>query len=578
MDRALVWPNFRAEWIVHEDADLLVIDKPAGVSSQAADPDRPDDIVTRLQRFLRARSDSGASTAEATYLGVHQRLDRDTSGLLVYARRREANASLAAQFEQRRVKKTYVACVTGWPARRDRTTLRDRVAPGAGGRMAVVGPRDKQGKEAVTEVSVLARRGGRALLRLELDTGRTHQARVQLANAGAPIAGDALYGGAGAPRLLLHAAALVLAHPATGKEVRFEAKPPPEFDAWLSTGSLGDAIYDDDAALGRALERALERRWGLGRSADASQATTAFRLVNEDGDALPRLAVDAYDRWLVAQLYGDDGPWADPARRDRLLDRLAKLGFDGVYLKIRPKQANVLVDTRRAEIAPAEPVRGSAAPSEMAVLEEGLPLLVRLGDGLSTGVFLDQRANRRRVRETAADRSVLNLFSYTCAFSVAAALGGARRVVSVDASVSALERGRANLLNAGVLSEGAHTFVADDAFSWLARAARGHERFDLVLLDPPSYSTTRRGRFVAETDYGELAASALAVVAPGGRLLACTNHRRISASRFRRILFDAGRAAKRAVVQAKDLAAGADFAPPPGEEPHMKSVLVTLGD
>src|SRR5580658_3367688 len=115
MDRALVWPDFRAEWIVHEDANLLVIDKPAGVSSQAAEADRPDDIVTRLQRFLAVRGSGDGSD----YVGVHQRLDRDTSGLLIYARRREANASLAAQFEQRRVRKTYVAGVTGWPARRD---------------------------------------------------------------------------------------------------------------------------------------------------------------------------------------------------------------------------------------------------------------------------------------------------------------------------------------------------------------------------------------------------------------------------------------------------------------------------
>lgn len=595
MDRALIWPDFRAEWILHEDADLIVIDKPAGVASQAADAERPDDIVLRLQRFLGARAGRdgegerhGRAAAErAAYLGVHQRLDRDTSGVLVYARRREANASLAAQFERRRVEKTYVACVTGWPARRERVTLRDRLAPGSGGRMAVVGPRDRQGKEAVTDVSVVARRGDRALLRLELETGRTHQARLQLAHAGAPIAGDSLYGGAAAPRLLLHAATLALVHPTTDAPVRFEAKRPPEFDAWLARGHLGDAIYDDDAALARALEGALQRRWGLGRSADspndgpsdhAPRATTAFRLVNEDGDALPRLAVDVYDRWLVAQLYGDDGPWADASRRERVLDRLASLGFDGVYLKTRPKQANLLVDTRRAEIAPAEPVRGTAAPFEFAVREEGMPLLVRLGDGLSTGVFLDQRANRRRVRETTAGLSVLNLFSYTCAFSVAAAVGGARRVVSVDASVAALERGRANVLNAGGLSESALAFVAEDAFSWLARAARSPERFDLVLLDPPSYSTTRRGRFVAESDYAELAASALALVARGGRLLACTNHRGISTARFRRMLFDAGRAAKRQVAQAKDLAAGSDFAPPPGEEPHMKSVLVTLAD
>lgn len=580
MDRARIWPDFRAEWVVHEDADILVIDKPVGVSSQAADADRPDDIVTRLKRFLAPAGDGGDG-----YVGVHQRLDRDTSGLLIFARRREANAQLAAQFERRAVGKTYIACVTGWPFARDRATLRDTVAPGQGGRMRIVGARDREGKEAITHVEVIARRGDRAMLRLELDTGRTHQARVQLAHARAPIAGDALYGGGPAARLLLHASALSLLHPVTHRRMRFEAPTPPEFDAWLAHADAGEAIYDDDVALARALDRAIERRWGLGRSDRASgpaARTTAFRLVNEEGDGLPRLAVDVYDAWLVAQLYDDHGGvWADAGRRERLLDCLAGLGFDGVYLKVRPKQANLLVDTRRADIAPSAPVRGVASPAELAIVEEGMPLLVRLGDGLSTGLFLDQRGNRRRVRDMAAGLSVLNLFSYTCAFTVAAAVGGARRTVSVDASVSALTRGRDNVANAvgaAALEAGAHAFVAEDAFAWLARASRHPVRFDLVILDPPSYSTTRRGRFVADVDYTALAAAALAVLAPRGRLLACTNHRGISPSRFRRILFDGGRSAKRQVAQVKDLPPSSDFPVPPGGDPHTKNVLVTVSD
>jgi 23S rRNA (cytosine1962-C5)-methyltransferase len=569
LDRATIWPDFRDAWVLHEDADLLVIDKPVGISSMAADPARPDDVVTRLKRFLRER---GADP----YLGVHQRLDRDTSGVVVFARRRAANARLAAQFEQRTVRKSYLACVNGWPRGRDRETLRDALAPRRDGRIGVVG-RAPGAKVAVTRVRVLARRGDRAMLELELETGRTHQARVQLAHAGAPIAGDAEYGGARAPRLMLHASALVLEHPGTGGRARFHAPAPPDFEAWLAGRDAGDAVYDDDRALDRALARAVQRRWGLGRGGEGRQATTAFRLINDACDALPRLAVDVYGSWLVAQLYGDDGPWADLARREMLLDRLHALGFEGVYLKVRPKQANVLIDTRREELAPKCPVRGGPAPAELEIVEEGVPLLVRLADGLSTGLFLDQRGNRRRLRELSAGRSVANLFAYTCAFSVVAALGGARRTVSVDASAAALERGRANLGHAGVLEGRDHVFVADDAFSWLARAARRDERFDLVVLDPPSYSTTKRGRFVADTDYVKLAAAALAVLAPGGRLLACTNHRGISPAHFRRILFDASRTAKRDVRQVKDLPASSDFPTAPGELPHTKSALLTLG-
>jgi 23S rRNA (cytosine1962-C5)-methyltransferase len=581
MDRARIWPDFRDAWILFEDADVIAVDKPAGVSSQSADPTSPDDIATRLKRFLVARS-AGADA----YLGVHQRLDRDTSGVVVFARRREANASLAAQFERRTVRKTYVACVTGWPAKREREILRDALAPDREGRMRVASPSDRNAVKAVTRVRVLARRGARAMLELELETGRTHQARVQLAHAGAPIAGDAAYGGGVAPRMLLHAAALELEHPRTRKAVRFQSPLPPEFEAWLDRGVVADALYRDPGALSRALDRALERRWGLGRS-EGPRSTTAFRLINEDGDGLPRLAVDVYGDWLVAQLYPgspddaaerharDRDPWADPESRERLLDRLHALGFDGVYLKVRPRQANVLADTRREDLAPRLPVRGSPAPEEMAIVEESMPLLVRLGDGLSTGLFLDQRMNRRRVRAMTAGARVANLFAYTCAFSVAAALGGAQRIVSVDASIAALERGRANMEHAGAPAH-EYAFVAEDAFAWLARAARRGERFDLVVLDPPSYSSTKRGRFVAESDYGSLAAAALAILAPGGRLLACTNHRGINATRFRRILFAAGRTSGRDIVQVKDLAQPTDFPPDPVAGPHMKSALVTL--
>ena len=573
MDRRALWPDFRDAWVVHEDDALIVVDKPEGVPSQAADPERPDDVVTRLRAYLRSRP---SRTPGEPYLGVHQRLDRDTSGLLVFAAKREANARLAAQFEGRQVKKTYVAGVTGWPRGKEKVTLEDALAPDKDGRVHVVRGRDRRAKPAVTHVKVMDRRGDRALLELTLATGRTHQARVQLAHAGAPIAGDPLYGGARAPRLMLHASALAFDHPTTGAAARFTSPRPPEFDAWLAKGDLGEAVYDDAAALAHALGRALERRWGLGRG----ETTNAFRLVNEEGDGLPRLAVDVYDAWLVAQLY-DDGPqssslWGDAARRERLLDRLQALGFDGVYLKVRPKQANTVVDTRREDLAPALPVRGAAAPDPLPIVEEGMPLLVRLGDGLSTGLFLDQRGNRRRVRELASGKIVANLFAYTCAFTVAAALGGAKRTISVDVSAVALERGRANMAGAGIGEGSEHTLVAEDVFAWLARAERRGERFDLVILDPPSYSTTKRGRFVADHDYGKLAASALGLVRPGGRLLACTNHRGISPGRFRRILFDAARAAKRDVAQVKDLAEPPDYAVPVGGEPHMKSALMML--
>src|SRR5262245_6899497 len=102
-----IWPAWRAAWILHEDADLLVVDKPAGISTHAPDAERADDAWSRLRAWLRARGDPEA------YLGIHQRLDRDTSGVLLFTRRKEANPAVARQFEGRTVEKVYVAAVAG---------------------------------------------------------------------------------------------------------------------------------------------------------------------------------------------------------------------------------------------------------------------------------------------------------------------------------------------------------------------------------------------------------------------------------------------------------------------------------
>jgi len=174
---------------------------------------------------------------------------------------------------------------------------------------------------------------------------------------------------------------------------------------------------------------------------------------------------------------------------------------------------------------------------------------------------------------------VLNLFSYTCAFTVAAAAGGARRTLSVDASRSALawgERNLAGLVAAGLAANGDHRVLAADVFRALDGFARTRERFDLVVLDPPSYSTTKATRFSADRDYARLAAAALRVLAPGGKLLACTNHRGIQRARFRRDLHEAARQAGRRVAQMKDLPTQIDFPVAWDGEPQMKSVLITV--
>ncbi len=546
---------WRDAWVLHDDGDVIVVDKPAGVSTHAPDHDRHDDAVSRLQSWLASRH-GGAPTSH--YLGVHQRLDRDTSGVLLFARSRSANKGLAAAFEGRKVEKVYLAvalCQREIPAKGQ---LVHDLVPAEDGAMRAVAPSARppaKAQRAVTRYSVLARHGKRVLLELRPETGRTHQLRVQCAAMGAPLSGDTLYGGEPAPRLMLHARDLSLDHPTQGKRVRYTAPPPRIFDRWMRGES-------DDTPLVDRLRAAAMLRYSLAHD----EGTTAFRLAH-DGDGVGS-HVDLYGAHAVVHFYG---PETDAAT----LDAVASLGVKGVYAKLRPKQANTLVDTRRETVAPAHALRGEDAPEEFTVRELGLSYRVRLGDGLSTGIFLDMRENRRRVRELSKGRAVLNLFAYTCPFTVAAAAGGASRTVSVDVSQSSLDWGRRNLAENG-LDGSQHVFVAADVFGWIEGVKARRDRFDLVVLDPPSYSTAKGSRFSAESDYKRLAAACFALVAPGGSMLACTNHKGIVRMKFRRWLHEAARDAGREIAKLRDMPEPVDFPPAPGVESHLKCALATL--
>jgi 23S rRNA (cytosine1962-C5)-methyltransferase len=557
--------------VIHRDAALLAVDKPVGVSCQAADPSRPDDLVHRLRGWLRARG-------ESDYLGVHQRLDRETSGVVLYATHKAANPGLARQFEGRTVEKRYVAVVEGDPLRgRAERGLRHGLRKGRQGRMVVTRPGERGSKEARSTLRLLERSGRRCLVDVSIETGRTHQIRAQLAAEGAPVVGDGLYGGPPGPRLALHARRLRLRHPLQDGELVLEAPPPSLFEELLA-----DA-HDPYADLDGLLARAAERRWGLAHRAATDGATTTYRLLHDLADGAPELAIDVYDRWLVLQSSGDRGRAAEAAA----IEAAMRLGAAGIYVKRRPRQANT-VESESEEVAPAHPLAGEAAPSPLLVKEGGLSFEVRLGEGLGTGLFLDQRDNRARVRGAADGRRVLNLFCYTAPFTVAAAAGGARLTVSVDASRRLLERGAINLSRNGFSArfadglpadEAGHVLWAKDAFEALDALAAAGRRFDLVLCDPPTYSTTRgprrkTRRWKSGSGWIDLAAACFRVLAPGGALLASTNDRRTTAARFRGYVQDGARRAGVALRQTKDLPLPLDVRPAPGVAPHLKALWV----
>jgi 23S rRNA (cytosine1962-C5)-methyltransferase len=267
------------------------------------------------------------------------------------------------------------------------------------------------------------------------------------------------------------------------------------------------------------MDARLESAWTRRAALHASLDTDAYRLIHRAADGFPALAVDRFGEVLVAQLY-DEGARRRPP--ESVLRALAKrLNARAIYVKHRPAQASVLSVAERAALAPSTPWWGSAV-EETVVHENGLAFSIRPGEGLSVGLFLDMRELRRWVRAQAAGKTVLNCFAYTCAFGVAALAGGAVRAVNVDVSRAYLNWGERNYELNGFAPD-RHDFIAGDVFDWLSRFGRRGQTFDVVIVDPPSYSRTKQRRFSVERNFTELTALAAGVVAPGGWLIACAN-------------------------------------------------------
>lgn len=508
--------------VLHVDSRVLVVDKPSGLPVHGGNVELAEDVVTRLGAWLQARG-------ELSYLAVHQRLDQGTSGVLFLLRDAELNKAVAEEMEAHRSERRYLAVVSGTSpilGKRGSQVFEDRLLTRkAHGQLRV--EVSSRGKPARTRCKVLKRVGERALLELCPETGRTHQLRVQLASRGLPILGDTLYGGAPASRLLLHCQRLGLA----SLDLQAEAPMPELFSEALSEPPTGPTEASFTAIprgneLARCLDDALSRRWPLRDTCDV------LRLVHEYGDGLPGLSADAYGKWVALSIYTPEALEQAPFIAEHLLER----GFAGVYLKQR-----VRADLRRADqqaLAPNEVFRGEPTPAELQVREGQLKFLVDLQDGLSTGLFVDQRDNRARVLGSARSLRVLNLFSYTCSFSVAAAVGGARETISVDLSGRYLAWGEKNLALNGVAGPDQRLLKADAA-DYLRRAIKREERFELIILDPPSFGSHGKKSFSIQRDYKALAADALRLLTPGGRLLAVTNHRKTSPERFQRWLEEA---------------------------------------
>lgn len=260
------------------------------------------------------------------------------------------------------------------------------------------------------------------------------------------------------------------------------------------------------------------------RAQTLDNETSAYRLLYGEGDFLPGITVDRYERFAVLRLYSES---LEPLVPGVVRALSAQLKLRGVV--------------RRHE-GGLEALWGQLPPPELTVQENGLRLLANLFEGQKTGLFLDHRDNRQTVERFSAGKRVLNLFSYTGAFSLYAVRGGASEVTSVDIAPAATEDAKRNFVLNGLEPE-AHTFLSADVFSLLGEYAAHGNRFDLVVLDPPSLAHNKKNRFAALRAYTRLNAQALRCTVPGGLLATASCTAQVSPEAFRALLGEAAAAA-----------------------------------
>ena len=284
---------------------------------------------------------------------------------------------------------------------------------------------------------------------------------------------------------------------------------------------LGWFVSKDKVTFNQAFFETLFRQAKEKRSAYyQDDLTTAFRLFNQEGDGFGGLTVDLYGDYAVFSWYNS---YVYQIRQT--ISEAFRQVFPevlGTYEKIRFKG----LDYESAH------VYGQEAPDFFTVLENGVLYQVFMNDGLMTGIFLDQHEVRGSLVDgLAMGKSLLNMFSYTAAFSVAAAMGGASQTTSVDLAKRSRELSQAHFQANGISTDD-HRFIVMDVFEYFKYAKRKGLTYDVIVLDPPSFARNKKQTFSVAKDYHKLISQSLEILNPRGIIIASTNAANVSRQKF----------------------------------------------
>lgn len=286
---------------------------------------------------------------------------------------------------------------------------------------------------------------------------------------------------------------------------------------WVLSRNQHEVI--DQAFFENKLKKALEQRKGLFEDAE----TTAFRVFNGEGDGIGGFTIDYYDGYFVVSWYSE-GIYQF---KEQVIQALMNVtDVKGLYEKKR-------FDVKGTYIEDDDFVAGERANFPLIVKQDGIHFAVYLNDGAMVGVFLDQREVRKTIRDKYAEgKHVLNTFSYTGAFSVAAALGGAAKTTSVDLANRSKPK-TIEQFSVNELDYEAQDIIVEDVFHYFKYAVRKKLAFDMVILDPPSFARSKKHTFSAGKDYPDLLKQAIAITKKNGIIVASSNCSTFGMNKFK---------------------------------------------
>jgi 23S rRNA (cytosine1962-C5)-methyltransferase len=535
--------------VLYEDGALLAVNKPAGVDVgqmpgesrvglvdliiQERGPDEPLHVTNRLSRY-----ESGVLLlAKKPVMARHVRTGLKTGHIV-----QEYLAVLSGEMKNRRV---WIE-TTPQPARDQTSRSRDRRAL-----------TEREASEAATTVQRLEAGNGNTLIACRTRAETTHALKAQLRCAGLRLLGDprGISPKAQVPlaETCLHLGRISFHHPELQRRMTITAPRPPALKRGLASFAGAD----------RFLAAGLAGRLPLRNDPD----TDAYRLLTGSVEGLPGMVAERFGDVLIL-LAEEDKTTKQQLRRAAHWYRKT-LGLRAVYDKPLVQHGSRHDEALLRRARSPEPLIGEKVQPEIIVRENGVKFAIRPYDGFAVGLYLDQRDNRAGVRSMAQGKDFLNLFAYTCGFSVAAALGGARSTTSVDISVKSLEWGKRNFALNGLDLEG-HWFIRSDALGYFRRAQRQGKTFDLIIVDAPSFARGRRKgeSFSIKEDLAALIGAACEILRPNGQMMVSINHRRLSHRWLQQQVREGGRARKPHIIATPPLPI--DFAL---DKDHAKTVF-----